>query len=354
VVYRGTDGEAKARGDLDYTGFEDAVMAQTDPDAFDLGSLLRFESGIVLTVSPEKELKNGDRVTVTAVYDKDAARAAGLRITGSSRTFTVEGLGTGSRTKDDEPHGSAVELDAFDPARWNTENGIEIFYSGISPYGCLEIRNHLPEDDPLSRVGYRFSEEKDVHEGDRITVTAYFTVSDMKDAYYFKEQTAVFTVGPVDHYLMDVSELDTDAIARIRQSAQDRSEESAAGFLEFQDGPDYRGFYNGETVTVDSNEARVSAYAFRGRDGFIEALVVPCCLQVTVQDPDWMEDPRTYHYDLVFLNTVGNIVVRADGSVTADEAELRSKGTPDTEKQLLKDLMTWYTDPAAETFELRS
>ena len=350
ALYRGSDGDATARGDFDYTGFEDAVMAGTKSDEANLGKIVQFESTMVITVTPDSGLKNGDKVTVTAAYDKDVAKDAGINITGNSRTFTVEGLGAGSSVAEDEPHGSAVELDAFDPAYWDTADGIVISYSGTSPYGNLDIYNNLPAENPLSKVGYKLSEQQNVHEGDQITVTAYFTVNEMKDEYYFKELTTDYTVGAVDHYLMDISELDSGTIASIKQSALNCAEESASGTLEFQAESEYKGFYNGETVTINSNQAGDKAYSFR-ENGFIKAITVPCYMNVTVQEPDWMENAQTYTYDLVFLCTVSDIIVHADGSVTVGNAELNSKGLTETEGVLLDDLKTWYTDPTVDSVE---
>ena len=348
ALYRGTDGDGTARADFDYTGFEEAVMAGVNSDSFNLGKLVQFESSMAFTVSPDSGLENGDQVTVTAVYDKDAAKDAGIAITGSSKTFTVEGLHADSSAPADEPHGSAVELDAFDPAYWDTADGIVISYSGTSPYGYLELTNNLPSDNPLSQVGYQLSEEQNVHEGDQVTVTAYFKDNSMKDTYYFKELTGTYTVGAVDHYLMDASELDGGTIASLKQAAQDRAEESASGTLEFQTASDYKGFYNGETVTIDSCRAGDTAYTIR-EEGFIRSMVIPCYMSVSVEEPDWMEDPQTYEYDLVFLCTVRDLIVHADGSIAAGEVELTSRGTAETERALMDDIQTWYTDPTVES-----
>lgn len=352
ALFRGSDGDGTARGDFDYTGFERAVMEGAESDSFNLGSIVRMESTMVVTVSPDSGLKNGDRVTVTVAYDKDVAAEIGLKITGNSKTMTVEGLRTdGAAGADGGEESALIELDAFDPAFWNTPDGIEVTYQGISPYGALEVINHLPADNPLSSVGYQFSESRKVHEGDSVAVTVYFTKGDMKNQYRFKEENGTCTVGAVDHYLMNGGELDAGTIAAMKQAAVDLAAQSASGFLEFQTAGDYQGFYNGETVTVLSNQAGDKAYAFRCPDGFLEALAIPCYLRVSVTEPDWMENAQTYSYDLVFLATVGNIVVHADGSVTMNDAELSMKGTADTESAMIGDLVTWYTDPTVETID---
>ncbi len=352
AVYRGYDGSATARGDFDYTGFEKAVAAGTRSDAFNLNKIVRFETSMIITVSPDSDLHVGDKVTVTAAYDKEAAREAGIRIRGNSRTFTVEGLHVSPDAPEDEPHGTAAELDAFDPACWNTADGISIEYAGTSPYGWLELKNNLPADHPLSYVSYSFSEQQNVHEGDQITVTARLQNSRMRDTYYLKDLTTVYTAGAIDHYLLETSELGRDTVAAIQASAQERAAEDASGTLQFQTASDYKGFYNGETVTINANQAGDAVYTFRNRDGFLEALAIPCYMNVTVQEPDWMEDPQTYDYDLVFLCTVSEIIVHADGSVTMNPAEVRNKGTADTEALLLEDLKTWYGEDEVETVDL--
>ena len=351
VLYRGADGKGTARGDFDYSEFEKAVMAGSRSDEFNLSGLVQFESAMVITVSPESGLKNGDKVTVTASYDKNAAKAAGIKISGNSRDFTVEGLGSGSTGEGAQQKGS-IELDAFDPAYWNTENGIVITYSDVSPYGHLEVLNNLPAENPLSKVSYKFSESQNLHEGDKVTVTAYFGSNNKaKDVaqYYFKEITTTYTVGVVDHYLTDISELDSATIASVKQRVQDLSADGTSGYLQFQNGSETKGFFNGETVSVNSCRAGNTAYAFRTANGLIEAVAIPCYLNVTVQEPDWMEKAQSYEYDLVFLCTVKDFIVHADGSVTTGEAALCLKGTSDMESRMMDDLKTWFLSTTVES-----
>ena len=352
ALFRGPDGEGTARGDFDYTGFEHAILEGAVETGFNLSTIMKFESAVTVTVSPESGLRNGDRVTVTVTYDKDAAKEAGLRIAGDKKTVTVEGLGGASGSAGSADAESAlIELDAFDPASWSKPGGITVSYEGISPYGYLEVKNGLPADNPLSGVGYRLSETQKVHEGDTVTVTPYFTKADMKKQYRFREESGTYTVGAVDHYLTQVSELDAGTIASLKRSAEQAAAQGASGILEFQTAGDYRGFYNGETVTVLSNQAGNRAYAFRHPDGFLEEVAIPCYLTVSVAEPAWMDNPQTYSFDLVFLCTVGGLVVHRDGSFTANDAELRMKGTADTEGTLLENLKTWYTNPTAETVD---
>ncbi|MBO4676511.1 MAG: hypothetical protein J5633_03080 [Oscillospiraceae bacterium] len=371
VLFRGKDGEGTARADFDYSGFEKAVMAAAgDGDAI-LQKLVQFESALDITVSPEKGLKNGDKVTLTAVYGKDAAKALGITVGSVSKTVTVEGLsgasGTSAPSGQNEGAAStgnlvpsategpqetgAVELDPFDPACWDKEDGIEIRYTGASPYGWLEAVSHLPADDPLNHVYYRFSEHQKLYEGDKVTVTAYLTgVS--SDEYTLKRTECEYVVGPVPHYLMAVDELKKDTAAAMKSQAESVTKAFAAGTLEFQDKSGWTGFYNGETVTVDSCAAGDTVRAVRCQDGYITTLLIPCSLKVTVEEPDWMDDPQVYEYDLLIFCSVDGLVVDANGDVDFNPPELVQKGIPELEEQMLQDQLTWYSDSGLETEKL--
>ncbi|MBR5702097.1 MAG: hypothetical protein IKX47_06480 [Oscillospiraceae bacterium] len=374
VLFRGKDGEGTARADFDYSGFEKAVMAAAGDGDSILPKLVQFESALEITVSPEKGLKNGDEVTLTAVYGKDAAKALGITVGSVSKKVTVEGLSggsaapateapavtetpapasTGNLTPEatEEPGAKDGLLDPFDPACWNKEDGIEIRYTGSSPYGWLEAVSHLPDDDPLNHVYYRFSEEQNIHEGDKVTVTAYLTgVS--SDEYTLKRTECEFVVGPVRHYLMDVAELGQDTAAELKRQAEGLAKAFAAGTLEFQDKGGWTGFYNGETVTVNSCSAGDTVYAVRCQDGFIQALLLPCSMNVTVEEPESMDDPQTYEYDLLVLCAADGLLVEANGDSDFNRPTLVQKGVPDLEDQLVQDQLTWYDNANLETAKL--
>ena len=91
VRFSGANGNGRARCDLDYSALEAALAADSSKEA-GLGSLLRLESSIHITVTPDKNLSNGDKVTVTVSFDADAAKTAGYKLKGGSRSFTVKGL----------------------------------------------------------------------------------------------------------------------------------------------------------------------------------------------------------------------------------------------------------------------
>ncbi len=386
ALFRGEDGEGSARADFDFSGFENAAAAQSGGSGDGiLQKLVRFESTLDITVTPDRGLKNGDKVTLTAVYDKDAAKAAGIAIGKTEKTVTVEGLGSPSGTaapatqapaaptsapagqggeegpassgnltpQTEEPREEAgKELDAFDPEYWNKPEGIEVRYTGSSPYGWLEAVCHLPESSPFSRISYRFSPQENVHEGDKVTVTAVLT-GENAEGYALKRTETEFTLGPVDHFLLNPEELDGTALSALKQAMRDLADAYAAGTVEFRSEEGWKGFYNGETITINSFEVGETVYAARYSAGFIQALMFPCYLQITAEDPDWREDPQTRVFDLVLLCTVDGIVVDKNGAVDFNRPELAAEGVPALEEELAEERLGWYDGCTLETAVLQ-
>ena len=154
------------------------------------------------------------------------------------------------------------------------------------------------------------------------------------------------------HYLMAVDELKKDTIASMKSQVEAVTKDFASGTLEFQDKSGWTGFYNGETVAVNRCAVEDTVHAVRYVDGYITTLLFPCSLNVTVEEPDWMDDPQTYEYDLLVLCAVDGLVVDANGDVDFNRPELVQKGIPELETQMLQDQLTWYSDSGLETEKL--
>lgn len=100
-------------------------------------------------------------MTLSVSCDKEIAKDCGIKINGElKKTYEVEGLT------------ERIELDAFDNPFFNTEDGIEISYSGRDPFGRILIENHLSRSEPLSKVIYKADKTENIKKGDKITITA--------------------------------------------------------------------------------------------------------------------------------------------------------------------------------------
>ena len=91
VLAEGYNGEGyiSVSGQSSFYDYDDEYDYYADSD--DL-HLLDFESTVTYDFDKVSDLSNGDKVTVTASYDKDRAEAAKIRVKEDSKTYTISGL----------------------------------------------------------------------------------------------------------------------------------------------------------------------------------------------------------------------------------------------------------------------
>lgn len=201
IHFSGLDGEGKADAYIDKGALKRDILAQIYEEQEDLsdkklledlGDYNGFENSITCELDREEGLKNGDEVTLSVSCDKEIAKDCGIKINGElKKTYEVEGLT------------ERIELDAFDNPFFNTEDGIEISYSGRDPFGRILIENHLSRSEPLSKVIYKADKTENIKKGDKITITAELSSGLEADGYYLKETSTVVTVENIDRYLSE-------------------------------------------------------------------------------------------------------------------------------------------------------
>lgn len=177
---------AEDKKDLDDISLEETID--------DIGDFAGFESSIKYELDKTEGLTNGDQVTVTISYDKEATKDCSIKVTGDmEKTIEVEGL--------QEP----IELDAFDSKYFNQEDGIEVTVHGVAPFAYVSVENKLPDTNDLFHVQYSVDETADLKNGDTVTVTAKIP-SEFADAgYVLKENTTTLTVEGVDSYVSSLT-----------------------------------------------------------------------------------------------------------------------------------------------------
>ena len=211
VSFSGTNGNGSASVSVDWETIEDTIMDSAEDTWDGLGGIIEVEDAIDVSVSPDEELSNGDKVTVTINYDKDTLSEHNLKLSGPMKQdFTVEGL-------------TDVEIvDAFDPEVFDVkdgEEGILIEFTGASPDAEVQIRSTLPSDHPLSDVQYSADPSNGLSEGDTITITATLPYSD--EPRELKEESTTVTVDSVASYVDDLEEIDDETWEEIKAQCDD-------------------------------------------------------------------------------------------------------------------------------------
>ncbi len=177
VNYQGYDGVATARLDFDRMAFETQVdSVKTDyfssvwplkkkASAEDFDA---FKDSVSLNLSKDKDLKNGDEITITVDYDRQRAQDLRLSMKYEQIPFTVEDLAEGIKIDS-----KAVFSD------------LTISVNGISPQISLELINDSGTE-PVTGFSYEATPQKDFYErGDIITIKAVYDEAALTAAHYY-------------------------------------------------------------------------------------------------------------------------------------------------------------------------
>lgn len=165
---------------------------------------------VTYRISKEKNLYNGDTVTVTPVIGS-AAEDYAFNLTGEDITVTVEGL---------------EEVEEFDPF-----DNVTVSFEGISPNGKAVIKSKNNDS-----ISYEADKESGLSNGDKITVTAV-PFSDMNEyareyGKVFSATEKTFTVEGLSAYAMKVDEIPDDMKEKMLKQADDSIQASCASWHE--------------------------------------------------------------------------------------------------------------------------
>lgn len=121
-----------------------------------------------------KNLKNGDKVKVTVVYDEDYLKNYKIKLTNTEFEIEVKNLDEGEE---------------FDPF---SDKNFEVTFSGIDGQGEMDY-DRVGDNDFFS---YYADKEYNLTNGEKVTVTAscYYTIKKAGDKYYFEDDGKYYVV----------------------------------------------------------------------------------------------------------------------------------------------------------------
>ena len=243
VVFDGLNGKGTARvnrENLD-AAIESIILGEDEENMSyaTLNSVDQIEESIKLDLDKNSGLSNGDTVTVNISADTKKAKENGIKLTGMDNlTVTVSGL------KD------ITEIDPFDEEVFNVESGegIYIEYTGVSPRANIQIRNTLPDSNPLSKVQYGTEESfyNNIKKGQTITIVAKAPSSFEDDGIVLSSEKTTVTCEKVDEYIRSVDDIDDETMQKIVNQCNDLYKSK---FESYSDGYNVA-FVNSEGKTI--------------------------------------------------------------------------------------------------------
>lgn len=297
VDFSGMNGMGTLSLSVDEYQLETEIMAAMGEEKYwnNLNTATGFEMSVRPSADKSAGLSNGDKITVTVDYSTDLAKSLKLKVGGNKFTVTVSGL--------QEP----IIVDAFDPAYFNTDNGVYIWYEGTAPTGYLNCRNNVSGDNPISKVIYEFPERKDLKIGDVITVTATLNLG---DPYSLQSLTGEYVVPAIDHYLRDASEISA-LLPQLKQDMQNMSYAAPFGVVAITDSD--RGII-GTEPTYSGGAPCGSVFLLNTNQGYYDpTLLIPVSFQVSTNYRWSPLEPGAQH-TVYALYSCHGVQMLADGS----------------------------------------
>ena len=217
VEYNGYETAGTAYVDFDETGFSEAVIkaqgkklknvkSLDDLDWSDLTDLMGSSNwdlidSITFDVKPDSDLSNGDVVTVTASWNEDYEKKAGVKILSKEQKFTVEGLE------------EVKEVDPFED--------IEVTFSGTPPYVYPNWTNNS-DDDYLRYLWFNFEDYDSLDVGDTVTLTVDESEENaLANGYKFTQTSKEYIVSGVDSYVTSAADISADNLDSMKNEATD-------------------------------------------------------------------------------------------------------------------------------------
>jgi hypothetical protein len=224
VSYDGYNGNGTVNVRFNEGALAESVMGEEPEDWEELGEwLTTYDNlcmGIDLSVTPRKNLSNGDTVTVVVSVTGEAAK----KISGGEMEFQVSGL---------------PEIETVDIFK-----DIELTYEGIVGDNPYVLLNRLSDSQVLQSCQFSIEPQYGIKNGDTITVT--ITNSDALAEKFLcipLETTKTFTVSGLDEYLTDADLLPEDQIREIIAQYVPASQEEDHDFWSYSESVYYKTYF---------------------------------------------------------------------------------------------------------------
>lgn len=169
---------------------------------------LQFAAGIAAMIDKSEGLKNGDRFTVSYLYDKDLAKRLRINVDDTESVHTVEGLT------------DATALTADDLFK-----DLSVEFSGVSPNVELTINNN--STNPLIQtLVFKPEEYKEYYTaGETVRIRCYFNENErLSDFYYIttpaEECFRDYAVSGTDRYVDSLSQIPDEVIKEAIQAGK--------------------------------------------------------------------------------------------------------------------------------------
>lgn len=210
ISFEGYDGYGVCVLDNEYDWINDVIDMYGDSMLDMEKESVEFvlEATVTYSIEPEKNLSNGDTVTITPKIDS-LADNYDFTLTGKAITVTVEGL---------------EEVEGIDPF-----DGVTVVCGGIAPNGTATVRSEGNDD-----ISYTLDKNSGLSNGDTITVTAEprYGMDYYAEEYgkVFSTNEKTFTVEGIAAYVTKIDKIPDDMKEKMLNQANDSIQANCASW----------------------------------------------------------------------------------------------------------------------------
>jgi hypothetical protein len=202
VTFEGADSAGTAVVDIDEDKLYNALTDAGGDKIISYYGQYEVMNSIDVTVTPNEDLSNGDKVTVQYTYSKAIAKKYGIKLKGKDEKIKVSGL---------------KDVEAIDPFEYVT-----IKYEGMEPYIYPEVEVDSSKIKFLDEIYFSTDVYSGLSDGDEFTVTAEIDEDyALSQGYYLKETEKTYTVNADNKYLASVDDLTETQLAELQKAATD-------------------------------------------------------------------------------------------------------------------------------------
>lgn len=202
VEFDGADTAGTASVSLNETALYNALTDAGGRKVINAGAQYSIMNSIEAKVTPDEDLSNGDKVTLTISFNKAVAKQYGIKLKGKSKTFKVSGL---------------KEVEEIDPFDY-----ITVSYTGVEPNIYVEIEEDSSECDLVDYIYYDAEPYSGLSVGDEFTITADVDEDyALSEGYKLTKTEKTYTVDGGDSYISSMDDIDEDTLATMKSDAED-------------------------------------------------------------------------------------------------------------------------------------
>jgi len=196
IEVSGYDGNGKLSIDVD----EESLYWELEGTKLTEEQVAKLVDSIKVEASEDTKLSNGQEITITAKAKGDMDKKLKVKLQNTEWKYTVEDLD---------------EVEVIDPFEY-----VEVSFSGTAPNGSASFDVKQVPD--LGYLDYEFDNNKDLSNGDKVTLTCKTDKTTVNDlGYSFKETSKEYTVEGLTSYIVSPADIDEEALTRMQTEATD-------------------------------------------------------------------------------------------------------------------------------------